>query len=174
MSKEKVLGELAAQVRRLSALSALISQAVADRVGLSSTDLECLDLIALGDGPVTPTHLMQATGLTSGAITGVVDRLEAAGFVRREPDAHDRRKVVLRADPARLAEVAGYYASLQKAMLALWSSFTQAELQMVLDFTRRSCDLSTRELEAIQALPKMARGGSKRAAGRPAAPSRRR
>jgi DNA-binding MarR family transcriptional regulator len=117
---------------------------------------------------------MQATGLTSGAITGVVDRLEAAGFVRREPDAHDRRKVVLRADPARLAEVAGYYASLQKAMLALWSSFTQAELQMVLDFTRRSCDLSTRELEAIQALPKMARGGSKRAAGRPAAPSRRR
>ncbi len=72
--------------------SVLVSSAVAERVGLSSSDLECLDFIVMGNsGAVTPGDLATATGLTSGAITGVVDRLERGGFVRREADAADRR-----------------------------------------------------------------------------------
>src|SRR5262245_6591443 len=92
--KAAVLKELGIEIRRMSAQGVLLSAAVAERVGLSSSDLECLDFIVMAGGePVTAGQLAAATGLTSGAITGLVDRLERAGFVRREPDLVDRRKV---------------------------------------------------------------------------------
>src|ERR1700744_359744 len=78
-------------MRETSALGVLFSQAVASRLGIASSDLECLDIVVLR-GPVTAGELATATGLTTGAITGVIDRLEQAGFVRRTRDAADRRK----------------------------------------------------------------------------------
>jgi DNA-binding MarR family transcriptional regulator len=168
-SKEKVVRELIAEVSRTTALSAMLSQAVADRVGLASTDLKCLDMIAMSEGEASPGDLMRSTGLTSGAITGVIDRLEAAGFVRRERDAHDRRRIVLRLQPARLAEVGRYYSSLQGALTSLWSTYTVSELQLVLEFNRRSCEVSRLELERMSSMP---RTGRRESATRPSTRSR--
>src|ERR1700733_11041636 len=96
-SRKELITKLAAAMRDVSGLSVLHSQAVAGRLGINSTDLECLDLVERG--PVAAGALAGATGLTTGAITGVIDRLERAGFVRREADSADRRKVLVRALP---------------------------------------------------------------------------
>ena len=133
----------------MTAQSVLISQAVSERFGLSSSDLECLDL-ALLSGGATAGEFAKVTGLTTGAITGVIDRLEAAGYVRREKDPTDRRKVVVRARPAMTRRIAPLYDSLQREMTALWSGYGDQQLTLILDFLTRSCDLAVREIAKLQ------------------------
>src|SRR5579875_3784865 len=82
---------LVAEFRRSSAYSVLFSQAVAVRLGVNSTDMECADLLFL-NGPMTAGRLAGLTGLTTGAITGVINRLERRGWVQREADPSDRRR----------------------------------------------------------------------------------
>lgn len=169
VKKADVLRALFLEVRRMSAQSVLMSSVVAERVGLSSSDMECLDFIAMAaTGTLTPGELATATGLTSGAITGVVDRLETAGFVRREADPVDRRKVRLVAVEARIRQMGVYYERLAQRTEAIWAQFTEDQLLTVLDFARRSIAVSTEELAYIRTLPalkpvKAARpsGGSK-------------
>src|ERR1700743_1419267 len=86
-------------MREVSGLSVLHSQAMATALGINSTDLECLDLVMMR-GRLTAGELAGLTGLTSGAITGVIDRLERARFVRRERAADDRRKVFVEVLPS--------------------------------------------------------------------------
>ncbi len=99
MSRRDLVAALNRAMREASGQGVLYSQAVAERLGINSTDLECLDSVVLR-GPLTAGELADATGLTTGAITGVIDRLERAGFARRERDRHDRRKILVRALPA--------------------------------------------------------------------------
>lgn len=88
---EEIGGRL---VRRHSNAAVLFHHAVAERLGLGSTDHKCLDLLR-ERGAITGSELAAITGLTSGAITGVVARLERAGYLRREPDPHDGRQQIL-------------------------------------------------------------------------------
>src|SRR5260370_4757362 len=85
---EEIVGRL---VSRHSCVVVLFHHAVAERLGIGPTDHKCLDLLR-ERGPMTGSELAALTGLTTGAITGVVARLERAGFLSREPDTHDRRK----------------------------------------------------------------------------------
>lgn len=133
----------------MTAQSVLIGDAVSARFGLNSTDLECLDL-ALLSGGATAGEIARATGLTTGAVTGVIDRLEAAGYVRREQDPDDRRKVVVHALPAMTRRIAPVYESLQREMTKLWSRYGDAELAVILDFLTRSCDLAVDEIAKLQ------------------------
>jgi DNA-binding MarR family transcriptional regulator len=86
--------ELEEAMRRASAQGVLYGQAVADMTGMSGSDIDCMDFLNL-EGRMTAGRLAELTGLTTGAITGVIDRLEKAGFVRRERDETDRRKVFI-------------------------------------------------------------------------------
>src|ERR1700691_628401 len=97
--------ELEHAMRRSSAQGVLFGQTVANRVGLSNSDMECLDFLIL-EGRVTAGRLAEVTGLTTGAITGVVDRLERAGLVRRERDDNDRRKGFIGTAPGDIPKVA--------------------------------------------------------------------
>ncbi|MGH8680564.1 MAG: MarR family winged helix-turn-helix transcriptional regulator [Burkholderiales bacterium] len=144
-----LLAAVLREVRRMTAQSVLISQAVSVRFGLSSSDLECLDL-ALLSGGATAGEFANATGLTTGAITGVIDRLERAGYVRRERDPTDRRKVIVRARPAMTRRIAPLYDSLQREMTALWSVYRDDQLALILDFLARSCDLAVQEIAKLQ------------------------
>src|ERR1700709_952155 len=90
-ARAALLTELEHAVRRSSAQGVIFGQAVADSVGISGSDLECMDFLIL-EGRVTAGRLAEVTGLTTGAITGVVDRLEKGGLVRREGDGADRPK----------------------------------------------------------------------------------
>src|SRR5215217_2877554 len=79
---------------RLSTATVLFHAAIADRLGIGATDVKCYSILRQ-TGPITAGELAERTSLTTGAITGVVDRLERAELVRRERDPHDRRRIVL-------------------------------------------------------------------------------
>ena len=93
-TRQQLLKALDEAARRLGAQTVLVSDLVATRVGLNSTDLECLDLLYLA-GATTAGRLAAHTGLTSGATTAAIDRLEHAGFVTRRRDSTDRRVVLV-------------------------------------------------------------------------------
>ncbi|WP_432058248.1 MarR family winged helix-turn-helix transcriptional regulator [Streptomyces sp. bgisy022] len=100
-ARERLLAELAVVSRRHMAAYVLLNQAVADRLGLHPTDLQCLNLLTLEGRPVTTGRIAGLTGLSTGAATRLVDRLERAGYVVREGDPADRRRVLVSAVPER-------------------------------------------------------------------------
>src|SRR5262245_3482377 len=96
--RQELLQALHMGFRQMSAGAVMFHQAIADRLGLHVTDHKCADLMAR-NGSMTAGALANLTGLTTGAITGVVDRLEGAGLARRVPDPGDRRRVVIEMVP---------------------------------------------------------------------------
>src|SRR4029079_9725357 len=132
-ARAALLRELEEAMRRSSAQGVLFGQTVANVAGISGSDLECLDFLNL-EGRVTAGRLAEVTGLTTGAITGVVDRLEKAGFVRRERDETDRRKVFIATVPDNVAQIGRFYVPMQQAMHKLWNTYSEAELQLLLRF----------------------------------------
>src|SRR5262252_445612 len=98
--RRRLEGEFLLALRRAGSVMQLLGAAAAEKIGINVTDLNCLNILALG-GRMTAGDLARATGLTTASITGVLDRLEEAGFVRRERDPQDRRRVVVRLDPER-------------------------------------------------------------------------
>ncbi len=137
----KLVGRIGNIVRRMGAQSVIVSQTVAARFGLNTTDLECLDLIQL-QGEASAGQLAAATGLTSGAVTALMDRLERAGYVERLDDPADRRRVLVRIRPGSIGEIAKVYEPMQKRMFALWSQYSADELAVIEDFLDRSLELS--------------------------------
>jgi len=90
---------------------------------------------------VTPGRLAEVTGLTTGAITGVIDRRENAGFVARLPDPADRRRTIVQLLPGRTPEVADLFSSIGARLRKLCSEYTAEELALVLEFMERSTDV---------------------------------
>jgi DNA-binding MarR family transcriptional regulator len=163
-TRAALMQELEHAVRRSSGSGAIFGQTVANYAGISSSDHECIDFLNL-EGRVTAGRLAEVTGLTTGAITGVVDRLEKAGFVRRERDAQDRRKVFIAIVPENIARISKCYEPLQKAMLELWSRYSDAELQLLIRFADEGYKVmlgATEELKAtIEASKKKRRAPAK-------------
>src|ERR1700756_5438137 len=150
-ARATLVQELEHAVRRSSAQGAIFGQTVADSAGISSSDMECLDFLNL-EGRVTAGRLAEVTGLTTGAITGVVDRLEKAGFVRRERDDHDRRKVFIATVPENIARIGRLYVPMQEAMQKLWSTYSDVELQFLLRFATESYKAALEATEALNGL----------------------
>jgi DNA-binding MarR family transcriptional regulator len=122
----------------------MLHQAVADRLGLNPTDHKCVDLLCM-HGPKTAGELAELTGLTTGAITIVIDRLEAAGFVRREDDPSDRRRVVIRIESSCPQKIGRMFESLRQSMTELTTRYTDRELATIIDFMTRSREIAHEE-----------------------------
>jgi DNA-binding MarR family transcriptional regulator len=138
------------ELREISTASVMLSEVIAGKVGLNPTDLETLGIVA-EEAPVTAGHLAEWTGLTTGAITGVVDRLERAGWVRRERDAQDRRRVFVlsnRAQAERL--IYPLFASMSRAMSELCAAYRDEELALILDFVRRGNAITLAEIARLR------------------------
>jgi DNA-binding transcriptional ArsR family regulator len=122
----------------MSSYTHLMSAAAAERIGINVTDLNCLNILSL-DGELTAGQLALATGLTTASITGVVDRLEQAGYVRRERDTHDRRRVVIHLiiEPV-LRDVVAVFAPMLTAWQALADGYTEDELKLIIGFQAKS------------------------------------
>ena len=127
-------------LRKVGAHSVLLSDAVARLVGINSTDLECLDLLYLA-GPTTPGQLARHTGLTTGAMTAVIDRLERAGYVRRSRDAEDRRRVLVEALPSVMQCIGPLYQRLASATARLNAGFDDGQLAVVDEYLSAAVDL---------------------------------
>lgn len=146
--KAELAGVLDESLRREYAARAVnFYEAVAQRLGLNITDQRCLDLIerASREKPVTAGKLAELTELTTGAITGVLDRLERAGFVRREKDASDKRQVQVKLVPERMAEVDALCQPLKSGWAELCADYTAEQLQLVEGFVGRAGALLTSE-----------------------------
>src|SRR5262245_41184065 len=152
-SRADLLADLQREIREASGLGTVFSQTVAERFRLTSSDLECLDLIGFRGGVVTAGDLAQATGLTTGAVTGIIDRLEKAGFAKRERDAQDRRKVLVRLLPAAERRIAPLYASMSQAMDDLMSGYTDAQLALLKDFISKSRQIMVDVIRELRAKP---------------------
>jgi DNA-binding MarR family transcriptional regulator len=160
-ARAALLQELENAMRKSSAQGTMFAKAVAEHAGISSSDMDCMDFLNF-EGRMTAGRLAELTGLTSGAITGVVDRLEKAGFVRRERDDSDRRKVFIAPVPERLAEIGRFYELLQRAMHRQSEAYGDAELKLLLRYANdsaRSILEATNQLKAmIEAQTKGKRG----------------
>lgn len=149
--RKELEAALNAAMRDVSGQGVLYSQAVADRLGIVSTDLECLDHVARG--PVTAGRLAELTGLTTGAITGVIDRLERAGLARRERDGADRRKILVAAQPLVAERVAPLFAPMERHAMAALSTYRDDELALLLDFLTRARDAALTAMSELHGLP---------------------
>lgn len=141
-----------AETAQVSALSVLFSQAIADRVGINSTDLESLDILRR-QGPLTAGRLAELTGLTTGgAITALIDRLERRGFALREADPNDRRRVLVRVLDRAERELGPLYAELLHGLGDLIAGYSDKEIDAILDYTFRSNRLLAEQIARVRGL----------------------
>ncbi|MBC8070624.1 MAG: MarR family transcriptional regulator, partial [Deltaproteobacteria bacterium] len=140
---------MADELRRLSAYTVLFNEAVAERLGITLTELKCSSLLDL-HGAMTAGALADLTGLTTGAITGVIDRLERAKLARRVADPHDRRRVIVEPVRERAGEFDRLYAGLGAAMGALLSQLEPTQLATVRDFIVRTNAVLLAESKALR------------------------
>jgi DNA-binding MarR family transcriptional regulator len=132
------------------ALNAAMSQAM----GLHPSEGLCVWHVtesAYGE-PVTAGRLAEVTGLTTGAITGIIDRLEAAGFVRRERGAADRRKVFIRPVLERMAEIGALMEPMEQAFGELAGCYRSDELAVIRDYLDKARQVVNEQIERIRAM----------------------
>jgi DNA-binding MarR family transcriptional regulator len=157
--RQRLEADFLLAMRRNGSIMQLLGQMSAERIGINVTDLNCLNIVAL-TGPMTAGELARATGLTTASITGVLDRLEEGGFVRRERDPKDRRRVIVNLKPGPgLREIGPTFGPLVKAWRAAAASYSDEELRLLLDFQRRFEDIVRDQLARLRGdLDRGARG----------------
>jgi DNA-binding MarR family transcriptional regulator len=144
------MAELDRVSRQYLASYVLFNQAVADRLGMHPTDVQCLNLLAQEPEPLTTGQIAALTGLTSGSATRLVDRLERGGYVRRARDTGDRRRVLVHVEPARLAEFGAMWTDLSAGWDAMFDDYTEKELALLVRHMRRTVELSAAQRERLR------------------------
>jgi DNA-binding MarR family transcriptional regulator len=139
---EAAIRELRLNLRHFVTELLVASFEATESVGLNSTDIGSLCLLLL-HGPIPAGRLAELTGLTTGAVTGVVDRLEKAHLVRRQLDAADRRRVIVAADAERVErDLFPHFSSLMRAAsLEFYDRYSAAQLTTISDFLSRLSSL---------------------------------
>jgi DNA-binding MarR family transcriptional regulator len=148
--KRRIFSELLEEVRRSQNATDRYDQAVADALGLNRTDMRCLDVLDR-EGAVTAGRLAEATGLTTGAITTVLDRLERAGHARRVRDAADRRRVLVELTRAARGAAAKFYGRHAELSERLYRRYTLEQLELLLAFIREGREFNEREAARLEA-----------------------
>ncbi len=139
------------EMRKLVAAIVLFNQAIAERLGLNPTDLQCLGILLEG-GAIPAGRLATLSGLTTGAITGVIDRLGRAGYVRRIADLDDRRRVIVEPLDARATrEISPIYAALGATMAVECAHYSDADLALIADFLARAHPLNRAATASLRA-----------------------
>ena len=132
----KMVESLSREVRRFIARALLFNLKVADEVGLNGTDMQCLNLLQL-QGSATPGEFARWAFLTTGGVTVVLDRLEKAGYLRREPNPQDRRSSIIRPVRSKFRKLEALYQSKGQALRQALSAYPEGDLQVILDFFLR-------------------------------------
>ncbi|HZS62214.1 MAG TPA: MarR family transcriptional regulator [Gemmatimonadaceae bacterium] len=138
--------------RLVSTRTVFLHQAIAQQAGLNATDTKCVDLILRGPAEgVTAGWLSEQAGLTTGAITHILDRLERRHVIERVRDTEDRRRVFLRVHMETLEPMAPYYDAIAAAFGALSKHYSDEELEVICDYMERASEVSERELAKLRA-----------------------
>jgi DNA-binding MarR family transcriptional regulator len=134
---KRVVGES----QRHYAAYTLFNQAMADRIGLHPTDVQCIALLDLEPGPVTTGEIARLTGLASGSASRLVDRLEKAGFVERHADPNDRRRALVALAPDAAARISAAWETPGRAFGAVLERYTDEQLETIADYLRQAADV---------------------------------
>ncbi len=133
----KRIESLTREMREFIARAILFNLKVAEEVGLNGTDLQCLNLLNL-QGSTTPGELARWSCLTTGGMTVVLDRLERAGYVKREDNPNDRRSSVVRPVRRGMQKLEAIYRSRGEALARAASGYDERELKLILDFFKKA------------------------------------
>ncbi|MEV7415321.1 MarR family transcriptional regulator [Streptomyces sp. NPDC089919] len=145
------VGEAIQRMDAYVALGIVGQQEVAQALGLNVTDLTCLGhVLGAGEAPLTAGELAERVNLTTGAVTGVLNRLEKAGYARRRPDPGDRRRVRVVADPTAAARLIALYQPFYDRIGALFAQYEPAEVAVIADWFTRAADEARAHLETLR------------------------
>jgi DNA-binding MarR family transcriptional regulator len=144
-----MLSDLARSAQRAATDGILFHQAVADRLGLHVSDLRCLNIL-LDAGSLPAGEIGERTGLTTGAVTRMVDRLERAGYVHREPDPADRRRVIVSLVAERMAAIGPLYAGMAAAWATAMSGYDDEQLNMIRTLFDRMHEITNAEIAHLR------------------------
>jgi len=163
-SRTELLARLQSVGRNHSDATVLFHSALASQLGLHPTDYKALGVLDRL-GPMSAGELGRHTGLAAASVTNLVDRLASKGYVRREADPTDRRRVLLHAD---VSEVSGneFFASWQRSAARMWERYTDNELAVIVDFLGDTAERLRARTEAITSGVRTATRQGRRHAGR--------
>jgi DNA-binding MarR family transcriptional regulator len=151
-ARTALLEKLFALGRVMSTQTVFLHQAIAQTVGLNATDTKCIDLVLRAPGAtLTAGQLSALSGLTSGAITHILDRLEKRGFIARRRDTADRRKIFIRVRSESLAPLVPQYEAIGRAYMTLLAQYRDEELRLICDYLEKTSAVSARELARLVA-----------------------
>jgi MarR family transcriptional regulator, organic hydroperoxide resistance regulator len=134
--KAALLESLGIEVRRFIAGAILFNQQIAEQLGMNASDMQCLHMLLLNGSAMKPGELGRCCGLSSGGVTVVLDRLEKAGYIRRDANPDDRRSVIVRPEPGPLRKLEAIYRSKGEGLGRVMARYEPRELQLILDFFR--------------------------------------
>lgn len=147
---EELVGKVAHAIAEFQEATDLVDEAVAERLGVNRTDLRCLGLLSLR-GPLTAGQLAQASGLSPGATTTALDRLERAGYARRVRDTADRRSVLVELTPEAHRHLNEIYGPIGQEGQARLAQYTDAELTFLGAFLREGRAFQERHAARVRA-----------------------
>lgn len=153
MKREEIIQAISDKFREMSTETIMFHQAVADVLGLHITDHKCLDLI-YRFGAMPAGRLAELTGLTTGAVTGIIDRLEEGGYVRRTNDPKDRRRTIVELTRNKKLEnkIEVLFIPLREWMHKFLSSYPDSELAFLLDATTKMIEQTREESKKLRNL----------------------
>jgi DNA-binding MarR family transcriptional regulator len=152
VDRDSALDAIVRALRKIDFHGEVFGQTIAVRLGLSESDIKALEVLVDSD-PVTAGRLAELLNLSTGAVTRVVDRLEQAGYVRRTPDAADRRRVVVEVVPERLSAVREALEPLGDAHAVVVAEYTDEQLELINDFLTKMADAERARAESVRDTP---------------------
>lgn len=141
------------RMRGLGSRTVLYQQNVAASIGLYNNDYLSVDILR-EKGPITAGELSKLTGLATGSVTALIDRLEKNGYVRRQNDPNDRRKVIIVPLYENKEEVSNAYHPLHTAMIKLASSYSDEELVFISQFLDKASEVIEEQIHNLSPAPR--------------------
>ncbi len=151
LTRQALIEQFFQEISRQSTWTVIYHQALAVKMGLSATDLKS-SAILNETGPITAGEMAEMIGLSTGAVTGVIDRLEQAGLVRRDRDPHDRRRVVIVPihNSAMAQQIGAMFEGLSQASVELLTQYSDQEFLVILDFIRNCTELMKAQVTKLR------------------------
>ncbi len=148
-TKQQLIEELQEQFRISGSQDIAFDDATARRLGINRTDLNCIDIIER-HGEITAGELAAEAGLTTGAVTAVIDRLERAGFARRVRDEEDRRRIRVEVTPKLHQEAGPIYGPMMDEWAAMMNRATTEQLRLMVEFMRDANQVKPRHIKRLR------------------------
>jgi len=150
MQKQSI-GDLIALIKKETRTATLFVQTVAESSGMHTTDIKCLDFLVEARS-VTAGDLARFTGLTTGAITAVIDRMEKAGFIKRTADSNDRRKIIIKLLVEHPKHSQVVHSLFTNQMPKILSEYTSNEIAIITDWNSKLISLFQDEIKKLKDL----------------------